>query len=200
MRSPLRERAAWMLLVTLLVNTPANVVNTSPINMMQRLQLLPSAGSIAVGNLTETPRRPCALSLREGGAEREEPDVVDVDGDQGDLGTLFDEPDGFFEPAPQRGSTSYSRAGSRGDALTLVTAARSPLWGHLVWNAARVIADYIDSDPQIVHGKQVAELGAGAGLPSLISALNGAAYVMMTDFPDADLIETVSRARPLLLM
>jgi nicotinamide N-methyltransferase len=63
-----------------------------------------------------------------------------------------------------------------------------------------VIADFIDSDPQIVRGKRVAELGAGAGLPSLISALNGAAYVMMTDFPDADLIETVSRARPLLLM
>lgn len=35
------------------------------------------------------------------------------------------------------------------------------------------------------------ELGAGAGLPSLVCALNGASQVVVTDYPDADLIENL---------
>lgn len=35
------------------------------------------------------------------------------------------------------------------------------------------------------------ELGAGAGLPSLVCALNGAKQVVVTDYPDADLIENL---------
>ena len=35
------------------------------------------------------------------------------------------------------------------------------------------------------------ELGAGAGLPSLICALSGAKQVVVTDYPDADLIENL---------
>lgn len=35
------------------------------------------------------------------------------------------------------------------------------------------------------------ELGAGGGLPSLVCALNGAAQVVVTDYPDADLIENL---------
>jgi nicotinamide N-methyltransferase len=37
----------------------------------------------------------------------------------------------------------------------------------------------------------VLELGAGAGLPSLVCALNGASRVVVTDYPDADLIDNL---------
>lgn len=42
-------------------------------------------------------------------------------------------------------------------------------------------------------GKTVLELGAGAGLPSLICAMKGAKKVIVTDYPDADLIENLAR-------
>ena len=35
------------------------------------------------------------------------------------------------------------------------------------------------------------ELGAGAGLPSLVAAMYGATTVVVTDYPDADLIENL---------
>lgn len=39
--------------------------------------------------------------------------------------------------------------------------------------------------------KSVLELGAGAGLPSIICAIHGAAQVVVTDYPDAELIENL---------
>lgn len=42
-----------------------------------------------------------------------------------------------------------------------------------------------------MQGKTVFELGAGAGLPSLISAINGAKQVVVTDYPDSELIENL---------
>ena len=44
---------------------------------------------------------------------------------------------------------------------------------------------------ELVKGKSVLELGAGAGLPSLVCAINGASQVVVTDYPDADLIENL---------
>jgi predicted nicotinamide N-methyase len=38
----------------------------------------------------------------------------------------------------------------------------------------------------------VLELGAGSGLPSLVAALNGATKIVVTDYPDADLIENLA--------
>ena len=35
------------------------------------------------------------------------------------------------------------------------------------------------------------ELGAGAGLPSIVCALNGAKIVVVTDYPDSDLVENL---------
>jgi nicotinamide N-methyltransferase len=37
----------------------------------------------------------------------------------------------------------------------------------------------------------VLELGAGSGLPSLVCAINGAKQVVVTDYPDADLVENL---------
>lgn len=63
-----------------------------------------------------------------------------------------------------------------------------------MWNAGRVLADYLETNKEeLVKNKTVLELGAGAGLPSLICALNGAQHVVVTDYPDPDLVENLSK-------
>lgn len=42
-----------------------------------------------------------------------------------------------------------------------------------------------------MRGKTVLELGAGAGLPSLVGAIHGASHVVVTDYPDAELVENL---------
>lgn len=42
-----------------------------------------------------------------------------------------------------------------------------------------------------MKGRTVLELGAGAGLPSLVCAASGAKQVVVTDYPDAELIENL---------
>jgi nicotinamide N-methyltransferase len=53
-----------------------------------------------------------------------------------------------------------------------------------------VISTYLEEHAdKLVKGKTVLELGAGAGLPSLVCALNGAYQVVVTDYPDAELVD-----------
>lgn len=55
-----------------------------------------------------------------------------------------------------------------------------------------MVAQHLEDNAQtIVRGKTVLELGAGAGLPSLVSAVLGAREVVVTDYPDLDLIENL---------
>jgi len=62
----------------------------------------------------------------------------------------------------------------------------------LLWNAGKVIAQYLENNvEELVRNKDVLELGAGAGLPSLVCAVRGARQVVVTDYPDADLIENL---------
>ena len=42
--------------------------------------------------------------------------------------------------------------------------------GHKVWNAAKVLGEMLESNPSLVSGKTVLELGAGCALPSLLAA------------------------------
>ncbi|KAG2187450.1 hypothetical protein INT44_005138 [Umbelopsis vinacea] len=66
-----------------------------------------------------------------------------------------------------------------------------PLWAHYLWNAAKVFANYLDEHKDLCGGKTVLELGAGAALPGLIAALNGAQKTVITDYPDRELIENI---------
>ena len=59
----------------------------------------------------------------------------------------------------------------------------------IVGNAGVFLAEYLDANKHLIQGKRVLELGAGAGLPSMISALNGAKRVITTDYPDKPLID-----------
>jgi nicotinamide N-methyltransferase len=59
------------------------------------------------------------------------------------------------------------------------------------WNTARVTSTFLLRHPGIVRDKRVVELGAGGGLPSIISALAGAEYTVMTDYPEQSLHENM---------
>jgi nicotinamide N-methyltransferase len=110
-------------------------------------------------------------------------------------GGLFEEPEGFLPPPPPPHSASYERKLENVSPKTidLRLVGKSPLWGHLLWNAGIFTADYLDKHSnELVKGKSVLELGAAAGLPSLICSLNGASKVICTDYPDADLISNIT--------
>ncbi|KAG5356321.1 Protein N-methyltransferase NNT1 [Yarrowia sp. B02] len=112
-------------------------------------------------------------------------------------GGLFEEPKDFYKPEEQPGSDTYARqekhvansAYKTPTDFNLRLTAKNPLWGHLLWNAGKVTADYLDEHSrELVEGKKVIEFGAGAGLPSLLCHAVGAKQVVITDYPDADLL------------
>jgi len=103
---------------------------------------------------------------------------------------LFQEPADFYQPEKPATFTTYTL--KTGQDLSLRLVGHSPLWGHLLWNAGQVISRYLEDNSEvIVQGKSILELGAGAGLPSLVSAILGAEKVVVTDYPDPDLIENL---------
>lgn len=105
---------------------------------------------------------------------------------------LLTENEGFFRNNKSGGRDEYKRSGGRGKVL-LDLAERHSLWGHMVWNAGRATARHIEANRGLVEGKYVVELGAGAGLPSMVAALEGAALVCATDYPDEDLLAALER-------
>ncbi|KAG7662671.1 EFM7 [[Candida] subhashii] len=114
--------------------------------------------------------------------------------DEFESGGLFEEPEGFTPPPPSSHFAKYTRKSTTvtPTEITLKLVGKSPLWGHLLWNAGIYTADYLDKHADtLVSGKKVLELGAAAGLPSLICSLNNAKEVVCTDYPDADLISHI---------
>jgi nicotinamide N-methyltransferase len=106
-----------------------------------------------------------------------------------ELSDLFNEPQDFYPPSPKPTTEKHNLLSGRELSLRLV--GHNPLWGHHLWNAGRVISTYLESQASLIKGKTVLELGAGAGLPSLVCAILGAKTVVVTDFPDPDLIENI---------
>ncbi|WVQ79798.1 hypothetical protein IAT38_001898 [Cryptococcus sp. DSM 104549] len=66
-----------------------------------------------------------------------------------------------------------------------------PLWGHHLWNTARTLSTYLLRNPAFTHSRRVLELGAGAGLPSIVCTLAGSEKVVVTDYPDEGLLENL---------
>lgn len=75
--------------------------------------------------------------------------------------------------------------------LTIRLVGSHPLWAHHLWNASKVFASFFDKNKEICRDKCVLELGAGGALPSLVAALNGARKVVVTDYPDSELIDNI---------
>ncbi|KAL7422434.1 Protein N-terminal and lysine N-methyltransferase efm7 [Cryptotrichosporon argae] len=66
-----------------------------------------------------------------------------------------------------------------------------PLWGHYLWNTARVLTSYLLRHPSYFYSRRTLELGAGAGLPSLACALGGAARAVCTDYNEESLLDNI---------
>ena len=64
--------------------------------------------------------------------------------------------------------------------------------GDLLWNAGRTSSTHIETRArELVEGKDVLEIGAAAGVPSIVSAVKGARTVVMTDYDDPDLVDNM---------
>ncbi|KAI9759780.1 MAG: hypothetical protein M4579_002079 [Chaenotheca gracillima] len=107
---------------------------------------------------------------------------------------LFVEPDDYYVPAKE--GTEATHTLLSGGQLTVSLVGHNPLWvsfkGHLLWNAGRVVSTYLERRSEsLVKDSNVLELGAGAGLPSLVCAISGAKIVVVTDYPDSELVENL---------
>ncbi|KAI0674126.1 putative methyltransferase-domain-containing protein [Trametes maxima] len=115
------------------------------------------------------------------------------------LDSMFPEPP--RPPSPEPTMTTYTREKRHFEAQADVADWKSinirlvgshPLWGHHLWNASRAFAAYLDDHPELYRHRNVLELGAGGALPGLIAAKNGAKTIVLTDYPDAALVENIS--------
>jgi EEF1A N-terminal glycine/lysine methyltransferase len=96
---------------------------------------------------------------------------------------LFEEPTDYYQPEKSHSFIKYNLCS--GEELNIRLVGQSPLWGHILWNAAYTVAEFLESHASdFVQDKYVLEFGAGSGLPSIVAALNGAARVVVTDYPD----------------
>ena len=89
----------------------------------------------------------------------------------------------YIAPAPTASGTKLR--------LRLPSADHHELFAHYIWNGATWLADQIALGYLEVRMKTVLELGAGAGLPSLVCAVKDARRVVITDYPDPHILSTL---------
>ncbi|KAH9855647.1 putative methyltransferase-domain-containing protein [Lenzites betulinus] len=110
------------------------------------------------------------------------------------LDSVFTEPP--RPPSPEPTVTTYTRERQtdHGDwtVIDIRLVGSHPLWGHHLWNASRAFASYLDEHPELYRDRAVLELGAGGALPGIVAAKNGAKTTVLTDYPDAALVDNIS--------
>ena len=112
------------------------------------------------------------------------------DSSEGEM-AMFEEPDDFRPKTPPPTQTFYEFPGTD-TRITLNLVGSHPLWGHLAWNASFVMADFICAHADMLaRGKSVLELGAAAGLPSIVAHWAEADHMVATDYPDPDLLSNL---------
>ncbi|KAL0092515.1 putative methyltransferase-domain-containing protein [Phycomyces blakesleeanus] len=116
------------------------------------------------------------------------------DEEEGFAGDLFgEEEQEIKEPEPT--SEVYTRNKNYIEdeisSLSIRLVGSHPLWAHHLWNASKVFATFVDQHKDLCRNKYVLELGAGGALPSLMAAINQAAKVVVTDYPDSELIDNI---------
>ncbi|KAF5378190.1 hypothetical protein D9615_007502 [Tricholomella constricta] len=111
------------------------------------------------------------------------------------LGSMFTEPPRPPTPEPSIAVYNRERPGRTGiedwKEIDIRLVGTHPLWGNYLWNAARAFASYLDEHLDIYQDKCVLELGAGGALPSIVAVKNGARKVVITDYPDDDLVKNI---------
>ncbi|KAL0490233.1 nnt1 [Acrasis kona] len=99
-----------------------------------------------------------------------------------------EEPKDYYVPKRQ---DFYEEVDVEGDLYKIKIVGEHRLWGNYLWNAARCAAKHLYKNPELVKDKTVIEMGAGGGLPSLVSAHLGAKKTLLTDYPDQPLIDNL---------
>ncbi|KAI5464695.1 hypothetical protein BGZ63DRAFT_412216 [Mariannaea sp. PMI_226] len=102
---------------------------------------------------------------------------------------LMDDPEDYYPPTPPHKEEMFTM--KSGKPITLRLVGSSPTEAHIVWNGSKMIADYFEDEPSRVRGRTVLELGAASGLPSLVAGILGARKVVMTDYPDPDIVKVM---------
>ncbi|KAJ1044227.1 hypothetical protein NDA10_006705 [Ustilago hordei] len=126
---------------------------------------------------------------QETGAQAGEGDGQDSDG----VLNMFEEPEDFRPKTPPPTVTHYEFPGTSSK-VTLNLVGNHPLWGHLAWNASFILSDFLCAHAlTLTKGKRVLELGAAAGLPSIVCNWASASHIVATDYPDKDLIDNLRK-------
>ncbi|CAI7625308.1 unnamed protein product [Penicillium glandicola] len=110
--------------------------------------------------------------------------------DEFDSGNLFQDPEGYYpEDEPPTFAEHIMLSGQK---VRVRLVGSHPLYGNLLWNAGRTSSHYIEEHTEnLIRNKDVLEIGAAAGVPSIVSAIQGARTVVLTDYPDPDLVENM---------
>ncbi|KAJ2852142.1 Protein N-terminal and lysine N-methyltransferase efm7 [Coemansia brasiliensis] len=128
---------------------------------------------------------------------------MSIESDTGDYDfeSMFEEPADYRPPTPEAKLVSFDRASSDitsgPEVIQIRLLGTHPLWGHHLWNAAKVFAKYLDTHKEDVTNKTVLELGAAGALPSMIAAANHAQRVVITDYPDNSLLDNIRKTAEL---
>ncbi|KAI0129501.1 hypothetical protein BJ170DRAFT_276196 [Xylariales sp. AK1849] len=99
--------------------------------------------------------------------------------------SLFEEPADFAPPKPP---TLQKHMLQSGQTVNIHLVGYNLREGHYLWNGARYISKYFEENVSEVRDRSVFELGAGGGLPSIVCAILGAQKVVVTDYPDEELL------------
>lgn len=117
--------------------------------------------------------------------------MADSDSEPESHMNMFVEPENYYPPTPPPTTQVYTL--TSGETITLHLVGYSPTEAHHLWNGSRVISEWFEANPDVVRSQTILELGAGAGLPSIVAGILGARRAVVTDYPDVDIISTLQR-------
>ncbi|KAF3922839.1 hypothetical protein ABW21_db0209181 [Orbilia brochopaga] len=118
------------------------------------------------------------------------PDDVDIF--ESSLTTIFNEVRNQHGEPGQQVTYASPTYGTLTLRLADVAKEQTSLFSHHLWNAGVEVAAMIENGEIAMQGQSVIELGAGAALPSLISALAGAKTVVITDYPAPEILTNIT--------
>lgn len=109
--------------------------------------------------------------------------------EQEELATCFVAP--LFQDALLQNNV-YTRQHITVQCHTRASKKQDGLFADDVWPGAVVMANYLVDHPEMCANKRVLELGAGASLPSLVAAKLDTEKVVISDYPDVEILGNIS--------